>query len=256
MIDTVIVTYNNAATIARCLASLPKDCAPVVVDNASQDATSAAVLKAGVALHKQAHNTGFAAASNLGASVGEAPYIFFLNPDAYLAAASLAPALHYLEDHASAAALGFQLVSPAGKVEMSFGSPVSFISLFTSRRRASLARRDAPASPTEVGWVSGGALIVRRSAFENVGGFDPQFFLYWEDIDLGKRLSLLGWRLVYFPGIQVVHERGGSLASITQKTRLYDESADKYFRKHYSRVIWLTQHLLRRLYRISSPQVR
>ncbi|MEK7557059.1 MAG: glycosyltransferase, partial [Patescibacteria group bacterium] len=149
-VDVVVVTYNNAGTAAQCLQSLPKDARIVVVDNASQDDTVATLATLGVAPHSQSKNLGFAAGANQGATLGQSPCILFLNPDAYLKEPSLETALTYLESHPDVAALGFQLVDPTGKPEVSFGPPVTLFSLFTHRRR----RPEIPSTPTPVGWVS------------------------------------------------------------------------------------------------------
>jgi N-acetylglucosaminyl-diphospho-decaprenol L-rhamnosyltransferase len=104
-----------------------------------------------------------------------------------------------------------------------------------------------------VGWASAGALLVRRAAWQNVGGFDEQFFLYWEDVDLGRRLKTAGWEIMVLPRPGVIHRRGASLSSGAERRALYDQSADKYFAKHYAKATCLLVRCLRYCYRLWGP---
>ncbi|MEX1997373.1 MAG: glycosyltransferase family 2 protein [Candidatus Andersenbacteria bacterium] len=253
--SAVVVTYNSAATLTACLASLRQNgiAEVVVVDNASTDATTNLVHKLGMHYFPQSHNVGFATACNRGAQSTMSDYILFLNPDAAIFPGALAVAEKYLVDHPKVGVAGLLLVTDSGRVEeASFGSDVTLLSLLWRRL---IKPPPVPAQPISCGWVSAGACLVRRHAFDAVGGFDPQFFLYWEDVDFGRRLRQAGWRVVLVPQARAYHQRGASQPSLALKTRLYDESADRYFRKHYAGTICLLQRFWRRLYRLFSPSV-
>jgi len=199
----------------------------------------------------QKNNPGFAAVANQGAARLTNDYLLFINPDAALAPGALAIAWCYLDDHSSVGVVGFLLRSPAGQVEtMSFGAPVTPLSLITRH----FVKPRLPKHPAPVGWVSGGALIIRRRLFKQLGGFDPQFFLYWEDVDLCRRAREAGWQVILLPQAGVLHQRGSSLSDNWRRTKLYDQSADKYFRKHYPEMICLMVRSARSLYRLLSPR--
>ncbi len=237
-VGAVVVTYNTPPdTVRRCQDSL----------------RAAGVRDISLVRNTPADNPGFASSANRGAGRLRNDYLLFINPDAVLAPASLAAAQQHLTHHARAGAVGFLLVSPDGRAETySFGPSVTPVSLITRH----LAKPDVPRRPTPVGWTSGGALMIRRRLFERLGGFDPRFFMYWEDVDLCRRLRQAGWQVVLVPQAKAIHSRGASLTDKGRKTQLYDESADKYFCKHYPAMICFLTRWSRFLYRFFSPRAR
>lgn len=255
---TVIATYNNEATIEKCLQGLKSNGITnvVLVDNNSADSTLSLVPPEAY-LIKNNINKGFATAANQGAQYFSAQadvpdYYFFINPDAFLIEPDLIKrAETYLDNHKRVGIVGLLLCDLAGKPEsQGFGDEVD-LSTLVSRH---FSTKQTLTAPKQVGWVSGGAMIVRRSTWEQLGGFDPKFFMYWEDVDLCRRANKAGSEVVILPDLRVLHQRGASLADSRQRHVLYNQSADIYFRKHYPKPIWLTQKLLRRIYRWSAPQ--
>lgn len=232
-VDVVIVTYHSAATLDRCLASLTPSLLnqQIIIDNTNS-------------------NRGFAQAANLGAAQATAPYLFFLNPDAILMPGALESAVRYLADHPATAIAGLALHDNLSHLEPnSFGSLPTFRHLLFRH----FAPSSQPSQPANVGWVSGAALLIRRHIFQALGGFDSNFFMYWEDVDLCHRAHQAGHSIVFLPSAVVIHQRGASSRDPAQKTAHYDASADKYFRKHYATTIWLFQRWLRHLYRLFWP---
>ncbi|MEX1112270.1 MAG: glycosyltransferase family 2 protein [Candidatus Andersenbacteria bacterium] len=255
-VGAVIVTHNSEEYITECVQSLIKRGVQevVVVDSASSDKTQAVVSSLPVRLIALPENKGFGAAANVGLSEIDSPHVILLNPDAVLQSGKIQTAAEYMDKHPSVAVLGFLLQGEAGDIERSsWGQRVSPLSMLTRH-----ISKDAtvPTVPQPVGWVSGGAMMLRRSEALALGGFDESFFLYWEDVDLCRRLEEDGKNIVLYPDVSVRHIRGASLTDLSRKTRLYDESADRYFRKHYATPIWLLYRLLRHTYRLFSPQAR
>ncbi|MEX2055241.1 MAG: glycosyltransferase family 2 protein [Candidatus Andersenbacteria bacterium] len=254
-VGVVVVTHNSATAVAACLNSVRENRAEasVVVDNASIDTSVAVAQAVGVQVVQQVTNQGFASGCNLGARRLTQPFILFLNPDAVLAPGALAAAYNYMVDHPQVAVVGLGLVDSEGRPEPdSWGSEVTLGSLVWGRRHTGTGNDQ----PHACAWVSGGALLIRREVFGQVGGFDEQFFLYWEDVDLCRRVRVHGYTVVALPTATVIHERGASSVTAAQKTQQYDASADRYFRKHYATGVWLMQRFLRRGWRLWSPQVR
>ncbi len=253
-IHVIIVTYNSKSHILPCLAALPAAFGPTpfvvtVVDNASTDGTP--TLVSDVAPHVRliplAENTGWARAINLAASL-EAGDLLLLNPDTVPLPESLDVLARSLYARPRAGAVGPALLTPAGNVypESARSHPTLWHE-FTDK--SGLVRRfpghrvwgryhigqDLRSRPVPV--LSGAALLVRRTAWDEVGGLDERFWLYAGDTDLCRRLWEAGWTCVYSPQARVLHHRGGSIPP-GQNVDLGIEALDAmylYFEKHGGR---------------------
>lgn len=251
----VIVTYRTRpATLRACLRSLAdnriKDI--VIIDNKHSFSIKNIAQKKGLKYFSQSKNLGFAAAANIGAAKLASKYLLFINPDATLSGHACADAENHLNNHPKTGIVGLLLYTPNGQVQPhSFGAVVTPLSLFIRHFPQIKPKHKRPIS---VGWVSGGAMIIRRRLFIQIKGFDPSFFLYWEDVDLCRRAIQAGQRVVVLPFATAVHHRGASLLNSKLKTKLYDKSAGNYFCKHYSKTICFLQKLCRYLYRFISPR--
>lgn len=251
----VIVTYNSAAYLKDCVKSLREngiDRIVVIDNNSSDESCSLAKSLAGVEAVCSPANKGFGAACNTGALKLNTELILFINPDARLKPGSLFKARRAILSSPDIAAAGLHLLDESGNPEPdNFGPEPTLTNLFLRKlhiRGISDLR--------SCSWVSAGAMLVRREAFEQVGGFDPSFFLYWEDVDLCRRFREKGFKIAFVPQAQVNHVRGASQGGLEQKTRRYDAAADRYYRKHYAKPIWITQRILRKIYRFCSPLAR
>jgi GT2 family glycosyltransferase len=234
-VDVVIVVYGNAATIEGTVAavsSLPDVESVVVVDHGT-DGSGRPARRAGALVVEDPTNPGFGAGVNHGATLGRSPFLLLLNPDAELEPGALRAGLTALADDPGAAAVeGVTVTGSTGELERAGGKelgPLDLVGRAVGARRllsfrlvAALAAR-VPAllhqiergtdEIRDVETLSGAAMLVRRDAFEAVGGFDERFFLYGEDLDLCRRLRARGWRLLYLPVPWAVHENGSSSAS-------------------------------------------
>lgn len=259
MVDVVIVHYSSAPDLRQCVAALRQDDEPVasvvVVDNASPEPVPARVSRYAHVMVSP-RNVGFARAANLGAERGAAKYVLFLNPDVTLATGTLSALLGSFSDSRIAAASPL-LILPDGRPQVGMGGYLPCWSSVLSEhlllsswlpwdigRRAIFVRAPAhlppplqlAASRTEVPleWLCGACLMVRRESFRRVGGFDESFFLYGEDLDLGRRLTESGYRLVLRTDLAVQHRQGsgsGQPGLLADET-LWLDSLDRYYRKH------------------------
>jgi N-acetylglucosaminyl-diphospho-decaprenol L-rhamnosyltransferase len=236
-LDFVVVAYRSSAELIGCLDSISADAPPgsatIVVDNASPDdsATVARSHPLRPRIVTSTKNLGFGGGCNLGAHASRADGLFFLNPDARLTPGATALLLAALLADPGLGAIGPRVVDPTGQsrsasagAEPSLSSSVGhFLGLgrVPGARRlfrpASLADGRVRSRPD---WVSGAAMLVRREAFEAVGGFDDRFFMYMEDVDLCRRLRARGWAIAYEPGAIVEHVMGHS-QSADQTVRWY-----------------------------------
>lgn len=236
-VDVVIVAYNSAQDLDACLdgvaASGDAVGRVVVVDNASPD-DSAAVAEAHPSrptVVRSATNRGFGAGCNLGFAETNAPFVLFLNPDAVPEPGAVDTLAATIAAAPRIGAVGARLVDPRDETRAAAAGAEpglrSVAGHFLLVSRLPMAGRlfrplqlsDASRS-ARVDWVSGGAMLVRREAFDAVGGFDERLFLYMEDVDLCRRLREAGWSVGYEPRAIVGHAIGGS-QSVDQPARWY-----------------------------------
>lgn len=251
-VDVVIVNYRSYDELSRCLAGLEGNRSVIasvtVVDHESN--LDAAARIAGrfqwARLLERSTNEGFATGVNLGAGTGRAPFLLLLNPDCVVRGDAIGRLAEYAVTRADAGVVGPCILNADGTVQGSarrFPGVTTAIagrsSWLTSRfPNNPVSRRNLPAlerrtSPLDVDWVSGACMLVRRSAFEQVGAMDEDFFLYWEDADLCRRLAKQGWRTVYVPEAVVVHAGGrSSIHAYRESLIAFHESAYVLFRKH------------------------
>ena len=236
-VQFVVVVYQSGAEIAGCLDSIAADAPPgsnvVVVDNASPD-DSAVVARSHASrprIVSSPVNLGFGGGCNLGAADSKADALFFLNPDARLKPGAMAVLIAALQKDATLAVVAPRVIDPTGEsraasagAEPSLRSTVGHFlglgrvpGLRRFFRPVYLADGRAAARPD---WVSGAAMLVRTSAYEQIGGFDDSIFMYMEDVDLCRRLREKGWTIGYEPAAVVEHVMGHS-QSADQPGRWY-----------------------------------
>jgi len=221
----VIVSYNTAPLLRRCLESVVADTrGPVlVVDNQSGDGSAELVRREfpEVRLRAEENNRGYGAAANLAVDELETRYVLLLNADTQLTRGSVQALSAYLDGNPRAAMAGPRLVGVDGAYQPSahrFPTPLSLLFQESGAQRLlGLARRDEwRARPVD--WILGAALAIRRDAFMVVGGFDERYFLYQEEVDLCHRLLSAGWEVHYAPVATVVHVGGASTSQRAAET--------------------------------------
>ncbi len=248
-IGIVIVTYCSEAEIGPCLdAALRTGAEIVVVDNASRDGTIAEVARRGVRLIANSSNHGFAAAVNQGFRALECPYVLVLNPDAVVAQGL--DDLRAACDLPDAAGAGGCLLDSRGHPQVgfmvrNFPTPASVIlEVFllnriwpgnpVNRRYRGLALDYATRQNVEQ--PAGAFLMIRRDAWQKLGGFDEGYFPLWfEDVDFCRRAVERGYRLYYEPGAVAKHTGAHSIRKIgVEMRRIYwYRSLLRYCARHF-----------------------
>jgi N-acetylglucosaminyl-diphospho-decaprenol L-rhamnosyltransferase len=251
-LDVVIVSYRSRELLRGCLDSLrahPPSCPMklIVVDNASGDGTVEMVAAdyPEVELITSPANLGFAAATNLGARRGSAPYLLALNPDTAVTPGALDTVLAVLEGHPEVGIAGPRLVRRDGSFDHAarrgFPSPLSALGHFTGvGRRASSGRLAAYRAPEvesgRVDAVNGAFMMMRRSAFEQLGGFDEGYWMYMEDLDFSYTVASAGLISWYEPAATVRHVKAGTTGG-ERSARLnwhFHRGMFRFYRKHYA----------------------
>jgi len=256
-VAVVITTFNVRDLLARCLDRLAAAAGwltleVVVVDNGFGDDTWTMLqARDDVRAIRGSPDLGFGGAHNNGAAVTTAPLILFLNPDTEPEPESIALMAKELDHRPKAAAAGPRLTLSDGSLDpaghRSFPRPANALHRFLGSPRA-LRRRVAkpynpeessPTAVTEIDAVSGACLMVRREAFAAVGGFDPRFFMYGDDLDLQRRLADAGWHTLYIPTVRVWHRKRQSSRQRPIRTRFeFYRSMWRYYSKHHGHDPW------------------
>lgn len=208
-VTAIVVSYNSALVLPACLEAMRSANVDVlVVDNASSDASVAVARSYGARVLPQARNLGYGRANSLGVAAAEGrAWCLILNPDVVIGRDALAGLVAAAEEDPKAALVAPRIVEADGRVfehETSVLSPVA-PPLPDAGACGEIGLR-------EVAFTSGAAMLVRRAAFEDIGGFDPNIFLFYEDDDLCLRLRRTGWQILQVDRVSVEHGRGKSSA--------------------------------------------
>jgi N-acetylglucosaminyl-diphospho-decaprenol L-rhamnosyltransferase len=247
-IEALVVTHNSAEHLVPCLDSLRANgTTAIVVDTASTDSTLQLVAERlpHVRLIQAGANVGYGKALNLGFGQTVGDYVLLSNSDVVYRPSSVRRLVEFLEENPDVALVGPQQVFPDGSWQWSYGDLPGIwpglkdaIGVTTLRNacRYWLWPRKIDRKPKDVPYVVGAVLLVRRKAFEAIGGFDESFFLYSEECDLCARMQALGWRTVFCPQAEVIHIRGGCGTQIPSSEHFAGmvESQIKLARKYLS----------------------
>jgi N-acetylglucosaminyl-diphospho-decaprenol L-rhamnosyltransferase len=226
VLPVVTVTYSPGPHLERFLASLSlateQPVSVLMADNGSTDGTPQAAVERydNVRLFQTGANFGYGTGVNRGIAQldGDEHWVIVANPDVQWGPGSIDALLEAADRWPRAGALGPLIRDPDGSVYPSArhlpslirGGMHAVLGPFWPRNPWTTAYRQERLEPSErpVGWLSGSCLLVRRSAFSEVGGFDERYFMYMEDVDLGDRLGKAGWLSVYVPSAEVLHHKG------------------------------------------------
>ena len=262
-IAVVMVNYRTAGMASECIASLDAledretvDRRVFVVDNDSGDGSYESLLaefgsRPDVEVIQMGRNAGYAAGNNRilegVLASDEFDYVWLLNPDTIVRTAVTADVLEVL-GRPRTAALGARLEDPdetpqtsafrfpSGSSEFLQAANLSFLNRWFGRWRVVQPISD---TPVRADWLAGASLLLKVDALRDVGLFDERFFLYFEEVDLFRRLAAAGWESWYFPEMRVIHHVGAS-TGISDDRRRVGEMPDYWYaaRSHY----FLKQH--------------
>ncbi|WP_422749043.1 glycosyltransferase family 2 protein [Mycobacterium sp. WMMD1722] len=227
----VTVTYSPGGHLDRFLASLAhatdRPVTVVMADNGSTDGAPEEALERypNTRLLRTGGNVGYGTAVNRAVAsierdLGDPEFVIVANPDVQWGPNSIDELLDAARRWPRAAALGPLIRDPDGSVYPSArhlpslvrGGMHAVVGPFWKSNPWTTAYRQDRQEPSErpVGWLSGSCLLLRRAAFDAIGGFDERYFMYMEDVDLGDRLGAAGWLNVYVPTAEILHHKGHS----------------------------------------------
>ena len=248
-VDVVVVTFNPGQTITDFLDSVPAAGAVesvTVVDNASSDdVAQVAASNARARFIQTGRNAGYGTAANAGAATGAAPWVLICNADIVFAPGAIDALVAVGEGDPGIGSVGPLVLETDGSIYPSArplpgivmgGGHAALGRVWPSNpfSRRYLVELDPSRGDAEAGWLSGSCVLVRREAWNGLGGFDENFFMFFEDVDLGRRLRAAGFRNVWTPTARVTHMGGHSWRSDPAPMLAeHHASAAKYLRLAY-----------------------
>lgn len=251
-VSIIIVNYNTSHLIHNCIDSIrqfTKDVSYeiIIVDNNSTNDSYIENLKKidGIKYIQSSENIGFGRANNLGAAKAIGKYLFFLNPDTLLINNAVFELWNYIDNHKNVAVIGgnlynkdmqpthsFRRFFPSMLIELDY----ALNGLLVKRWYGKGYEFNNTTAPLNVAYITGADLMIRRSVWDKVNGFDPSFFMYYEETDLVKRVSdLVGCNsVICLPTAKIQHLEGVSFDFSESREKRIQNGRFVYFYKHYS----------------------
>lgn len=254
-LSVIIVNYNVCYFLEQCLCSVLRAAGGIsteiiVVDNASQDESRKFLPDRfpEVRFIWNENNAGFGRANNQALQIAKGDYLLLLNPDTLLPENVLKVCLNFFASHPDAGALGMRMFDGRGHYlpESKRGLPDAWTAFFKLSglirlfpRHPRIARyylgHLSPEEVQEVEVLAGAFMMLPRSVYEKLGGFDEAFFMYGEDIDLSYRITKAGYKNYYLPSPGIIHFKGESTRKDIRYTRHFYEAMLIFVRKHYGK---------------------
>ena len=258
-ISIVIVNYNVKDFLSQCVNSIFKSDTSleyeiIVIDNCSTDGskeifTELADQEDRLQYHYQHNNLGFGKANNLGFKIAKGKYTLILNPDTLLEPDTLEVMYNYMEQNQDIGASGCKVLNPDKSFQSAcrrgFPTPwASFCKLFGLQKLFPKSKLFAKYNlsylneeeTNDIDALIGAFMFVRSDVLSNVSGFDEEFFMYGEDLDLCFRIKQSGYRVSYYPKTTIIHFKGESAKRSTiNETKHFYEAMEIFARKHYGK---------------------
>lgn len=246
-LSIIIVTWNTADITLKCIQTIKKNLKGIkyeiiVADNASSDDTVAKLKKdGGVVIIENKDNLGFGKGNNIAADSAKGEYLLFLNSDMELLDNQLKNMFDYIKSHPQIGLISPKFLNIDLSDQGSVFPPQSYLNAFKEfwlGQKTYSKYVPQNKEPVEVFSVSGGAVMVKRSLFEKIGGWDKRYFMYFEDLELCRQVKKMGYQVFYYPQCRFVHRHGASgksLANAANQWRRLIPSSKIYhgLLKHY-----------------------
>lgn len=252
-LSVTICSWNTRDYLDRCLASVfaqqdGVSLEVIVIDNASEDGSADMVEQKypSVRLIRNERNLGFGAGHNQGFAIATGEFLMPINSDAVVHPNCFHRLVSFMRENPNVGIAAPKLLNPDGSLQYScrrFPTPAAALfrntplgKLFPNNRfaREYLMQDWDHNEPRDVDWVSGAAFCLRAKVYREIGGFDEQFFMYLEDVDLCKRVHDAGYRVVYVPDAVVTHVIGASTDRVANRMiRQFHKSMLLYYSKHH-----------------------
>lgn len=246
-LSVIILNYNVRYFLEHCILTVKEalvgiESEIIVVDNNSTDGSCEMITEnfPEVILIRNPENLGFSKANNQGVSHASGEYICILNPDTAVSKEAFSKSLEYAEDHPDCGALGVKLIDGTGNFlpESKRRLPrpkVAFLKMagIKSKKHSYYATHIAETGNGKTDVLVGAFMLMKKDRFDQVGGFDEDYFMYGEDIDLSYKLLKAGYANYYFGETTVLHYKGESTTRDKEYTERFYGAMLIFYRKHF-----------------------
>lgn len=257
-LSIIIVNWNTKKLLEQCLESILNygknvNYEMIIIDNNSDDRSAEAIKEFSNSTNKQVkiilnnQNLGFAKAVNQGVKISQGEYILLLNPDTEIKENVLEKMIKFMDDHPDCGIVGGKILNPDGSLQLSVRRFPNFWSqflillkvhqFFRPRLIKNYFALDFDYTQTqEVDQIMGAFFMIRKKAIDQIGLFDENFFLWFEEVDFCKRAKKAGWKVIYYPEAEIVHRGAASFSQILsiKNQWQFNKSLLYYFKKHHS----------------------
>ncbi|GAB6012163.1 glycosyltransferase family 2 protein [Viscerimonas tarda] len=243
-VSIIIVNYNTSALLDECIAAIMQKTEGIsyeiiVVDNQSEKASLDGLVAkySDVRFLFSEKNLGFGRANNLASKESKGKYLFFLNPDTLLLNNAIAIFYEYMNQHPEAGICGGNLyhenMKPASSYYDTDMLAYEYKILFNRKREPGFNKTG---QPKEVNVITGADLFISEQLFEEQKGFDPDFFMYFEEVELCNRVQNKGYKIVSIPQAGIIHKQGGSAENKNEELKKWS-----YEEHWYSKFVYFSK---------------
>jgi GT2 family glycosyltransferase len=266
-LSIIIVTWNSEDEITSCVESIKRNTADIraeliIIDNNSSDNTPSVLKRINypnIQVYLNKENTGYTKAVNQGAGYASGDYIFLLNPDTVLADNTLKQLTDFLKNNNSYGACAPRLVNEDGTVQYSIRHFPDFRDMYFEFTLLSYFFPESSyfgrwkmkcfdySKDTDVDQPMAAALMIQKNVLEEVNNMDERFFMFFNDVDLCRRIWETGYKIRYLSAPEIVHKKGASIYKDRIKMiKIWDKDCLKYFSKYHQNsllLFWLKVNL-------------
>jgi GT2 family glycosyltransferase len=263
-VSVIIINYNTCDLLRECLSSVVRDSTLkeiIVIDNASTDGSVQMVKTefSEVVLRINDKNERFAKPNNTAISIARGRYLFLLNSDAFLYSDTIQKLVRYADDHPDVGVVAPQLLYPDGTIQPScrgyftlwshFFDMCALDKIFPKSKifaKSEMSYFDHK-SLIEVDHVMAAAILVRREVINDVGMFDENLTIIYNDLDWSMRIKKKGWKIIFYPEAQALHHHSKTMKMMNRQFELFPEiqkNAKYFFKKHHGKYWMISYNLL------------
>lgn len=259
-ISIIIVNYNTLPLVIDVIRSIKKNLLDIkyeilLIDNDSKDGTREYFSTNNIEKLKfipSCENLGFGRANNLGIKKAKGKYIFLLNSDTLLIDNSVSIMFRYMEENEDIGVCGANLYNKKMEPVHSYGRKIpglfyDFNEIIKKIYTKIVDKRldfNYSNKIKEVGYITGADMFIRKEVLDLVGGFDEDFFMYFEETELSSRIKKMGYKIVNIPAAKIIHFEGASFEFKENRFRMSNESKHKFFKKVYGEKYQLANYII------------
>lgn len=245
----IIINYRTKELTEQCLDSIFSVCQKdkfeiILVDNNSNDGSNEFLSKKygeKINLISSEKNLGFGGGNNLGAKLAKGDFLFFLNSDTIIKEDILTPIENAFKSNKQIGIIAPTLINADQSIQKKACGKIPNLKWLILKNLKIIKDKE---SHNNAEWVSGAALVIRKNIFEQVSGWDENFFMYLEDTDLCKKISAIGYKIKIIEN-KLIHLGGKSPINNTARRLVYFNSQDYFFKKHYGQLAFIIMKIVR-----------